>query len=67
MRDILTTLKAEHDELRSLFEQVNATTDRAEKTRRFRKVSGDYRRKPLNRRRRRFFAYFWFVLDRANP
>jgi iron-sulfur cluster repair protein YtfE (RIC family) len=33
MRNILTTLKAEHDELRSLFEQVNATTDRAEKTR----------------------------------
>ena len=33
MRSILTTLKAEHDQLRALFEQVNATTDRAEKTR----------------------------------
>lgn len=33
MRNILTTLKAEHDQLRALFEQVNATTDRAEKTR----------------------------------
>lgn len=33
MRNILTTLKAEHDELRGLFEQINATTDRAEKTR----------------------------------
>jgi hemerythrin-like domain-containing protein len=33
MPSILTTLKAEHDELRSLFEQLNATTDRAEKTR----------------------------------
>ena len=33
MRNILTTLKAEHDALRALFEQVNATTDRAEKTR----------------------------------
>lgn len=33
MRNILATLKAEHDELRSLFEQINATTDRAEKTR----------------------------------
>lgn len=33
MRNILTTLRAEHDALRSLFEQINATTDRAEKTR----------------------------------
>lgn len=33
MRNILTTLRAEHAELRSLFEQLNATTDRAEKTR----------------------------------
>lgn len=33
MRDILDTLKTEHDQLRALFEQVNATTDRAEKTR----------------------------------
>lgn len=33
MRNILTTLKAEHDQLRALFDQVNATTDRAEKTR----------------------------------
>ena len=32
-RDILRTLKTEHDQLRALFEQVNATTDRAEKTR----------------------------------
>ena len=32
-RDILKTLKAEHDELRGLFEQMNDTTDRAEKTR----------------------------------
>lgn len=32
-RDILKTLKAEHDELRGLFEQINGTTDRAEKTR----------------------------------
>ncbi|MBW3549416.1 MAG: hemerythrin domain-containing protein [Proteobacteria bacterium] len=27
MRDILTTLKQEHDELRSLFKQINATAD----------------------------------------
>lgn len=33
MRNILTTLKNEHDELRELFEKMNATTDRAEKTR----------------------------------
>jgi hypothetical protein len=33
MRNILTTLKAEHGELRALFERINATTDRAEKTR----------------------------------
>lgn len=33
MRNILTTLKTEHDELRALFEQISATTDRAEKTR----------------------------------
>lgn len=33
MRNILTTLKNEHDELRGLFEKMNATTDRAEKTR----------------------------------
>lgn len=33
MRNILTTLKSEHDLLRELFAQVNATTDRAEKTR----------------------------------
>lgn len=32
-RDILKTLKSEHDELRKLFEQVNNTTDRALKTR----------------------------------
>ena len=32
-RDILKTLKAEHDELRSLFEELNGTTDRAAKTR----------------------------------
>lgn len=32
-RDILTTLKAEHDGLRSLFDQMNATTDRAKKKR----------------------------------
>ena len=32
-RDILKTLKAEHDELRGLFEELNATTDRASKTR----------------------------------
>lgn len=33
MRSILSTLKREHDELRALFEQLAATTDRAEKTR----------------------------------
>jgi hemerythrin-like domain-containing protein len=33
MRSILATLKKEHDALRALFEQINATTDRAEKTR----------------------------------
>src|SRR5690606_27079717 len=32
-RDILRTLKAEHDELRALFEQMEATTDRAAKKR----------------------------------
>jgi|SRR5690606_28022631 len=32
-RDILRTLKAEHDELRALFEQMEGTTDRAEKKR----------------------------------
>jgi hemerythrin-like domain-containing protein len=32
-KNILTTLKAEHDQLRELFSQINATTDRAEKTR----------------------------------
>ncbi len=32
-RDILATLKSEHDELRSLFEEINDTTDRAKKTR----------------------------------
>jgi hemerythrin-like domain-containing protein len=32
-RDILKTLKAEHDELRGLFDKLNDTTDRAEKTR----------------------------------
>ena len=32
-RDILKTLKTEHDDLRSLFEELNATTDRASKTR----------------------------------
>lgn len=32
-RDILKTLKTEHDALRELFEQMKATTDRAEKTR----------------------------------
>lgn len=32
-RDILKTLRSEHDELRGLFEQINATTDRAVKTR----------------------------------
>lgn len=33
MRNILDTLKSEHDQLRELFDQMNATTDRAEKTR----------------------------------
>ncbi|GAB2518724.1 hemerythrin domain-containing protein [Lysobacter humi (ex Lee et al. 2017)] len=33
MRSILATLKSEHDLLRELFAQMNATTDRAEKTR----------------------------------
>lgn len=33
MRSILATLKKEHDALRALFEQINATTDRAGKTR----------------------------------
>ncbi|MBJ7573704.1 hemerythrin domain-containing protein [Luteimonas sp. MC1828] len=33
MRSILATLKKEHDALRGLFDQINATTDRAEKTR----------------------------------
>ncbi|HZX80661.1 MAG TPA: hemerythrin domain-containing protein [Lysobacter sp.] len=33
MRSILATLRTEHDQLRALFEQVAATTDRAEKTR----------------------------------
>lgn len=32
-RDILKTLRSEHDELRGLFEQINDTTDRAKKTR----------------------------------
>lgn len=32
-RDILRTLKSEHDELRDLFEQMEATTDRAKKSR----------------------------------
>ncbi|RYZ74693.1 MAG: hemerythrin domain-containing protein [Lysobacteraceae bacterium] len=32
-RDILVTLKSEHDMLRSLFDQINATTDRARKKR----------------------------------
>ena len=32
-RDILKTLKTEHADLRSLFEELNATTDRASKTR----------------------------------
>lgn len=31
--DILTTLKREHDQLRQLFQQIDDTTDRAEKTR----------------------------------
>ena len=33
MSNILQTLKAEHDQVRALFEQLDATTDRAEKTR----------------------------------
>jgi len=33
MRSILATLKKEHDVLRDLFGKINATTDRAEKTR----------------------------------
>lgn len=33
MRDILVTLKAEHDVLRGLFEELDATTDRAGKKR----------------------------------
>lgn len=33
MRDILKTLKDEHDQLRALFDDINATTDRAEKKR----------------------------------
>lgn len=32
-RDILKTLRAEHDELRALFQQMEDTTDRAKKTR----------------------------------
>jgi hemerythrin-like domain-containing protein len=32
-RDILKTLRSEHDELRGLFQQINDTTDRAVKTR----------------------------------
>ena len=32
-RDILKTLKAEHDQLRALFEEMESTTDRAEKRR----------------------------------
>lgn len=32
-RDILKTLKSEHDEIKGLFEKLNATTDRASKTR----------------------------------
>ena len=32
-RDILKTLKSEHDDLRELFKQMEATTDRAKKTR----------------------------------
>lgn len=32
-RDILKTLRTEHDDLRELFEKVNETTDRAEKSR----------------------------------
>jgi hypothetical protein len=33
MRSILSTLKAEHKQLKGLFEQINATSDRAEKSR----------------------------------
>lgn len=33
MRNILTTLKGEHDVLRGLFDEINATTDRAAKGR----------------------------------
>lgn len=33
IRDILKTLQAEHDELRALFEEMDATTDRAVKKR----------------------------------
>jgi hemerythrin-like domain-containing protein len=32
-QNILTTLRAEHDEIRGLFDQLKDTTDRAEKTR----------------------------------
>ena len=32
-RNILKTLQTEHDKVRSLFEELNGTTDRAEKTR----------------------------------
>jgi hemerythrin-like domain-containing protein len=32
-RDILKTLRSEHDALRALFDQINDTTDRAKKTR----------------------------------
>jgi hemerythrin-like domain-containing protein len=32
-RDILTTLRSEHDNLRALFEQMKSTTDRAKKKR----------------------------------
>ena len=32
-RDILATLRSEHDNLRGLFDQMNATTDRAKKKR----------------------------------
>jgi hemerythrin-like domain-containing protein len=32
-RDILKTLRSEHDTLRTLFDQINDTTDRAKKTR----------------------------------
>ena len=32
-RDILKTLKEEHDALRKMFEEINGTTDRARKTR----------------------------------